>query len=335
LALGLNGRYSDHFRWLLRGCLEELQWLDGKVAELDGRISEAMQLHADLIRRLCTIPGVNQLTAWLLVAELGLNMDQFPDADHAASWAGLCPGNAESAGKRFSGKTRKGDRYLRRNLVQSAWAVAHKKDCFLTAVFYRTASRRGLKRAAVAVAHRILIIAYHLIRDGGEYREYGGDYFDRRQPECTAQRLIRRLERIGYAVVAKPPNSQVDVPVSEISHGPGRSCKCAERDISCTHRGARRVVSWSIPEGRNRNSLHPALPLRRLSVNNAMPGALPASTRVIRKNCTRIFQPCLQNQRLSANGFRRTVNRRHCSRDTDFKQFRPEFPGHKQPAASR
>jgi transposase len=249
LTLALNGRYSDHFRWLLRGSLEELQWLDGKVAELDGRISEAMQPHADLIRRLCTIPGVNQLTAWLLVAELGLNMDQFPDADHAASWAGLCPGNAESAGKRFSGKTRKGDRYLRRTLVQSAWAVAHKQNCFLTAVFYRTASRRGLKKAAVAVAHRILIIAYHIIRDGGQYREYGGDYFDRRQPERTARRLARRLERIGYAVVAKPLNSEADAPVAEIRGAPGRRCKCAERDIACTHLAARRVVSWSIREG--------------------------------------------------------------------------------------
>lgn len=235
LALALNGRYNDHFRWLLGGCLQELEWLDGRVAELDWRLSQAMEPHADLVRRLCTIPGVDRITAWTLIAELGTDMIQFADAHHAASWAGLCPGNAESAGKRFSGRTRKGDRYLRRILVQNAWAVAHKKDCFLTAVFHRTAHRRGLKKAAVAVAHRILIIAYHIIRDGSEYREYGGDYFDRQQPERTAERLTRRLERIGYEVVLRP---RADEAAPEpASPGPkrGRPCKCAERGLRCTH----------------------------------------------------------------------------------------------------
>src|SRR3954464_8277684 len=103
--------------------------------------------------------------AWTLIAELGTDMSRFPDAAHAASWAGLCPGNCESAGKRQSGRTRKGDRYLRRMLIQNGWAVSHKKDCFLTALFLRVASRRGVKRAALAVAHRVLVIAYYIIRD--------------------------------------------------------------------------------------------------------------------------------------------------------------------------
>jgi transposase len=111
---------------------------------------------------------VKETTAWSLIAELGADMSRFPDADHAASWAGLCPGNCESAGKRQSGRTRKGDRYLRRILIQNAWAVSHKDNCFLTALFFRVASRRGLKRAAMAVAHRVLIIAYHILRDGTE-----------------------------------------------------------------------------------------------------------------------------------------------------------------------
>jgi hypothetical protein len=128
-------------------------------------------------------------------------MEQFPDA---ASWAGLCPGNCESAGKRQSGGTRKGDRYLRRMLVQNAWAVSHKSDCFLTALFYRVASRRGLKRACMAVAHKILIIAYHILRDGTVYQELGGDHYDRRSPERTAKRLTRRPENIGYTVVLTP-----------------------------------------------------------------------------------------------------------------------------------
>ena len=237
LTLALNGRYSDHFRWLLGRCLEELEWLDGQVAELDWRISQYMEPHADLVRRLCTIPGVDRTTAWTLLAELGTDMSQFPDAQHAASWAGLCPGNAESAGKRFSGRTRKGDRYLRRILVQSAWAVAHKNDCFLTALFYRTARRRGMKKAAVAVAHRILIIAYQVIRDGSEYQEYGGDYFDRQHPQRTAERLARRLERIGYQVVLTPgarSGEPAAAPPMK-SDARGRPCQCAERGIPCTH----------------------------------------------------------------------------------------------------
>lgn len=235
LVLALDGRYSDHFRWLLGRLLAELEWLDGRLAELDNRIAAEMEPHAELVRRLDGIPGVDRITAWVLIAELGLQMSQFPDANHAASWAGLCPGNAESAGKRFSGRTRKGDRYLRRILVQNAWAVAHMKDCFLTAVFYRIA-RKSMKKAAVAVAHRILVIAYHIIRDGAEYREQGGDYFDRRYPERTARRLTQRLHRIGYDVVLTPrPQEHAEPAAKATCSKRGRPCKCAERGIVCTH----------------------------------------------------------------------------------------------------
>jgi transposase len=237
LVLALQGRYNDHFRWLLERWVTELEWLDTKVAELDARLGAAMQPHAELVRRLCTIPGVDRLSAWALIAELGLDMEQFPDARHLASWAGLCPGNSESAGKRFSGRTRKGDRYLRRLLIQNAWAVAHCKDCFLTAVFYRVAQRRGVKKAAVAVAHRILVIAYQILRSGGEYREYGGDYFDRQNPERTVQRLARRLERIGYEVVLRPSADSTAPALSPRTarDARGRPCKCAQRGIPCTH----------------------------------------------------------------------------------------------------
>jgi len=164
-----------------------------------------MAPHEDLLRRLCAIPGVEMTTARVLVAELGTDMTPFPDAAHAASWAGLCPGNSESAGKRFSGRTRKGDRYLRRILVQSAWAAARTRDCFLAALFHRVAHRRGLKKAAVAVAHRILTIVWSMIRNGSEYQERGGDRFDRLHPERTARKLLRRLERIGFEVALKRP----------------------------------------------------------------------------------------------------------------------------------
>ncbi len=200
LILALDGRTDPHFRWVLSRLLHKLEGLDGELAEFDGRIKEEMAPHQELLERLRTVPGIETTTAQILVAELGTDMTQFPSSRHAASWAGLCPGNAESAGKRFSGKTRKGDRYLRRILVQSAWAAARNKDCFFAALFQRIALRRGMKKAAVAVAHHLLRVVYHLIREGGVYREAGGDYFDKRNPERTARKLTKRLERIGYTV---------------------------------------------------------------------------------------------------------------------------------------
>lgn len=204
LLLALNGNTDDHFRWMLSTLLRKLDRLDAELADIDGRLDTEMAEHADLIERLCTIPGVERVTAQVLVAELGTDMTQFPTPAHAASWAGLCPGNAESAGKRFTGRTRKGDRYLRRILVQSAWAAARTRNCFFAALFYRIAQRRGLKKAAVAVAHRLLKVVYWLIAEGGVYREKGGDFFDRRNPARTAKRLTRRLEQIGFSVSLTP-----------------------------------------------------------------------------------------------------------------------------------
>jgi len=204
LILALDGRPDAHFRWMLTGLLRKLEWLDTELAAVDARLCEQMAQHQDLLRRLCTIPGVEMTTARVLIAELGIDMSQFPSAGHAASWAGLCPGNTESAGKRFSGRTRKGDRYVRRILVQSAWAAARTRDCFLGALFRRVA-RHGMKKAAVAVAHRILTIAWAMIRNGSEYHERGGDHFDQLHPERTANKLLRRLTRIGFEVTVKRP----------------------------------------------------------------------------------------------------------------------------------
>ncbi len=233
-ALALEGRYTDHLRWLLKQLLNELDHLDRHVAAVDLRIGRLTAGHNDLIARLCTLPGVDLITAYTLLAEIGPDMSQFPDARHLASWAGLCPGNSESAGKRFSGRTRKGDRYLRRNLVQNAWAIAHMKDCALAALFHRIAARAGLKKAAVAVAHRILTLACHIIRDGACYREQGGDVYDRRNPERTAKRLVRRLERIGYQVSFHRPEPVPQRPPSPPP--PGQDCaKCNRWGIACIH----------------------------------------------------------------------------------------------------
>jgi transposase len=170
LERALEGRYDEHLQWSLHELLEDLDALDWRVAAVELRIGQLTRSHRDVIARLCTLPGVDVTTALTILAEIGTDMGQFPDARHLASWAGLYPGNAESAGKRFSGRTRKGNRYLRRILVQNAWAVAHMDDCALTALFYRVAAHAGMKKAAVAVAHRILLLAYYIIRDGTEYR---------------------------------------------------------------------------------------------------------------------------------------------------------------------
>lgn len=204
LRKALRCERSDHFRFLLSELLSELDRLDAKLAMLERRIGERMRPHEDVLQRLCQIPGVRLLTAWAVVAEIGTDMTRFADAAHLASWAGLCPGNSESAGKRHSGRTRKGNSYLRRALCQSAWAAARTHDSFLSAVFFRIARRSGLKKAAIAIAHRLLVIIYSMLRDGTDYRELGGDYFDRLQPERTAQRLLRRLDRLGFDIVVTP-----------------------------------------------------------------------------------------------------------------------------------
>lgn len=209
LAKALRCRLTDHFRFLLRELLEELDRLTAKIRLLEARIAERMQPHRELIDRLCEIPGVEKLTAWTLIAEIGVDMTRFPASGHLASWCGLCPGNAESAGKRHSGRTGKGNRYVRRALVQAAWAAARitRKRNFFTTFFFRISHRAGMKKAAVAVAHRILAIVYSMIRDGSVYHEQGADYFDRLHPGRTKNRLSARLERLGFLVHLEPKYS--------------------------------------------------------------------------------------------------------------------------------
>lgn len=203
LKLVVSGRVTDHHRWMLQELMEEVNFVEARIRSLEEKLVEEMKPYEEIIHRLCTIPGVGVVTAWTLIAELGIDMTVFPDADHAASWAGLCPGSCQSAGKRLNSRTRKGNRWLRRGLCQAAWAATHKKDCYLAASFYRHSFRHGHKKALVATAHQLLIIAYHIIRDGTKYHELGGDYFDRRHPERTKNRLIRRLEKLGLQVTVE------------------------------------------------------------------------------------------------------------------------------------
>ena len=199
---------TEHFQFLLSELLDELDRLDKKVEMMEARIRQKMLPYEGYILRLCTIPGIQRITAWTILAEIGVDMSKFPTADHLASWAGLCPGNSESAGKRKPAKTRKGNRYLRRILTQSGWAIARRKDDgFLTAMFFRIAKHAGMKKAAVAIAHRVLVIVHRLLSRGIDYVEPGASYFDRLHPERTTKRLVHRLEQLGLHVIVSPRSS--------------------------------------------------------------------------------------------------------------------------------
>ena len=204
LQEALQGRVSRHHRFLLRELLDHLYFVESKMQRIEQEVAERLGPFQSEVARLCTIPGVDRVTAWGLLAEIGLSMKQFPDAQHLASWAGLCPGSHESAGKRKSGKIRKGSLWLRRCLCQGAWAVSTKKNNYLSALYRRLAARRGSKRATIAVAHKLLVIAYYILRDGTCYSDLGADYFDRLNPEGLRRRLTKRLEGLGFKVTLEP-----------------------------------------------------------------------------------------------------------------------------------
>jgi transposase len=197
-----QGRVTAHHRFLLRELLDHLYFVQSKMQRIEQEVAERLGPFQSEVARLCTIPGVDRVTAWGLLAEIGMSMKQ--DAQHLASWAGLCPGSHESAGKRKSGKIRKGSLWLRRCLCQGAWAVSTKKNNYLSALYRRLAVRRGSKRATIAVAHKLLVIAYHILRDGTGYSDLGADYFDRLNPEGLRRRLTKRLEGLGFKVTLEP-----------------------------------------------------------------------------------------------------------------------------------
>jgi transposase len=200
LEQALSGRFEAHQRFLIAQQLAHVDFLDETLARVSAEIAERVRPVEDAIARLDTIPGVGRAVAEALVAEIGADVGRFRSAEHLASWAGLCPGNDESAGKRRSGKTRKGSPWLRACLVQAAHAAARAKGTYLAAQYRRLAARRGRAKAAVAVAHSILVIAYHLLTEGTVYHDLGGNYFDERDREAVARRLINRLQGLGYAV---------------------------------------------------------------------------------------------------------------------------------------
>jgi hypothetical protein len=200
----LNGFLGDHQRLLLKSMYNHLKQIEEEKAVIEAEIDKRMAKESAIIECLEAIPGVGKTTAQSILAEIGTNMNQFPSEKHLASWAGICPGQNESAGKRKSGKTRKGNSHLKKTLAQCANSASHTKNTYLSAQFKRISARRGRKRAIIAVAHTILIICYVLIRDRVNYQELGADFFDKRDKAGIVKRSVKRLEALGYEVSVKP-----------------------------------------------------------------------------------------------------------------------------------
>lgn len=194
------GCFDEFHRGLLELLWKQYRFLTDQVTEIESRIERAMEPHRELIDLLKSIPGVDRTVAWTVIAEMGTDMTVFPDAGHAASWVGVCPGTNESAGKQMDAGTTKGNRYLRRALLQAAWGATRRKDCFLQAFFHRLKNRGGWPKAIMALAHKLLVLRYEMMRTRQPYRELGGDYYDRLHPERTVRRLVTRLERLGVEV---------------------------------------------------------------------------------------------------------------------------------------
>jgi transposase len=199
----LHGRVTDHHRFMIKLHLAQIDALETAVATIEARIGDALGPFRAAVSLLTTMPGISETTARVLVAEIGTDMSRFPSVGHLISWAGFCPRLDESAGQRRSTRTRQSAPWLKPTLVNAAWAATHKKDGYLRAQFLRIKSRRGAKKAILAVASSMLTAAYFMLRDGVEYHDLGAQHFEQRDKEKLAKRLLQRLRDLGVAVEVK------------------------------------------------------------------------------------------------------------------------------------
>jgi transposase len=207
LEQALVGRLRAHHRFLISELLAQIDYLDEAIARVSQEVAERMRPFEAKVNHLDSVVGIHRRTAEVVLAELGPDLRRFPSDKHLTSWAGMCPGNHESGGKRLRGQTRQGNPALRRVLVEAAHAAAHTKHTYLSAQYHRLARRLGKKKALIAVAHSILVIIYHVLTEDVDYQELGGNYFDERDRQAVEKRLVRRLEQLGYHVTLEtaPP----------------------------------------------------------------------------------------------------------------------------------
>jgi transposase len=204
LVQALQGRLKDHHRFLIAEYLAHVDFLDDAIERISFQIAERLRPFESQLEHLETIPGIKRRLAEVILSEIGPDMSRFPSARHLASWAGMCPGNNESGGKRLSGRTRKGSPWLRTALVEAAQAASRCKDGYLSAQFQRIRLRRGGKKAIIAVGHTLLVIVFHVLKEEKDYQELGGNYFDQADHQAVQKRLVHRLEKLGYDVTLTP-----------------------------------------------------------------------------------------------------------------------------------
>jgi transposase len=204
LKKALEGRFRSHHRFLVAEVLTHLDFLDEAIERVSQEVSSRIVPFSKNVELMDLVPGINQRVAEGVLSEMGVDMSCFPTHGHAASWTGLCPGNNESAGKRKSGRIRKGNQWLRRYLIEAAWAAVRKRGTYLSALYYRLVPRRGKKKAIVAVAHALLVMIYHILKDQVSYRELGSDHFNKLNAAYIQRHHVKRLESLGFKVILEP-----------------------------------------------------------------------------------------------------------------------------------
>jgi transposase len=205
LRKALDGRVQPHHRTLLERILAHIDFLEESLAQLQAQMEPYLVPFEEAVGLVQSIVGIGEIAAASIIAEVGADMTRFASDKHLASWAGVCPGNKQSGGKRLSGKTTKGNPYLRAILFEVAWAIAHTKDNYLSAFYHRIARRRGKHKAIAALAHKVLVVIYHILRTKKPYADLGADYFDHRDRKRIELHHIHRLEQLGYTVTLSPP----------------------------------------------------------------------------------------------------------------------------------